>query len=63
MLDRLNPFHKEKSLEDWEEEDEKVSHEYSIAQKKAAIAEARKRGVKASAFTSIGSLIKWLRTH
>lgn len=63
-MQNLNPFHKEKSLEDLEEEDEKVSHEYSIAQKKALIRAANKRGVNIKSFGgNFSALVKWFKTH
>jgi hypothetical protein len=56
-------FHKEKSLSELQEEDDKLNTEYTIEQKKAAIRELKKRGVDPKAFNGIGSIINWLKTH
>lgn len=58
------PFFKEKTLEELQEESERTDLQYSIEQKRAAIREAKKRGVTLKSFGgSVSNLIKWLRTH
>lgn len=72
----MNPFRKEKSLSELEEENERLEGEdrnlgtqLSIAQKKMAIAELKKRGLSPKHFgdTALGStwkrIISWLKTH
>jgi hypothetical protein len=57
-------FHKEKSLSELQEEDDKLNTEYTIEQKKAAIRELKKRGIDPSQFNwSISSIINWLKHH
>lgn len=59
------PFiNREKSLSDLQEEDEKLSVEYTVEQKRAAIRELKKRGVDPKSFGwNISSIISWLKTH
>ncbi len=59
-----NPFAREKTLEELQNEEEKTDLIYSIEQKRAAIREAKKRGVSLKSFGgSFSSLFKWLKTH
>lgn len=59
-----NPFQKEKSIDELREEDERVDLQYSIEQKRAAIREAKRRGVDVKSFGgNISALIKWIKTH
>jgi len=63
-LQDLLPFNrKEKSLDELEEEDQAEGLKLSIAQKKELERQLKARGVKASAFASLSSALKWLRTH
>jgi hypothetical protein len=58
-----NPFQKQMTTEELEEEDKRATLQYSIEQKRAAMREAKKRGIKPSSFASISSMIKWFKTH
>ena len=72
-----NPFSREKSLTELEEEtelleakDKKAHVEYSLAQKKNAILELKSRGLEPKHFGKEGSggwdfgrIIQWLKTH
>ncbi len=67
----MNIFKKNKSLSETEEEterlqaeNEKESVQLSIAQKRAAIAELKKRGLTAKHFSfDFSRIISWLKTH
>lgn len=66
-----NLFKREPSLSDLEEqkerldaEDEKLGTELSIAQKRMAIAELKKRGLTPKHFLfDWGKIVQWLKTH
>lgn len=45
-----NPFKKEKTLAELEEEDERLNTELSVSQKKYAIARLKEKGLKPSHF-------------
>jgi hypothetical protein len=59
------PFiQREKTIDELQDEEERTNLQYSIEQKRAAIREAKKRGVSLKSFGgSFSSLIKWLKEH
>lgn len=59
-------FKKEKTLSELEEEDEKLEVELSVTQKRQAIAELKKRGLKPKHFGNppdFKRIWNWLKTH